>query len=157
MKNLKLLLFCVIFGSILTGCKTEGCTDPLALNYNPDATEEDCSCIYPEEPEPDVRDPYIGSYLVTDSLFMFGDIYSIKEYTLILSLENTISDTVFLQNLWGDGNPYYAYLNDSSFNIPSQQVSGPYYTEGNGNISNGTITYETSGDVYLHKGYGIKQ
>ena len=59
--------------------------------------------------------------------------------------------------MWGDTKAYYAILNDSSFNIPSQQVSGPYHTEGTGNISNGTITYETSGDVYLHKGYGTKQ
>ena len=159
MKTLKILSICLILGLILSGCKTEGCTDPLALNYNPDATEDDCSCTYPEgpEPDPDVREPYVGSYIVTDSLFMFDEIYSVKEYTLLISLESTVSDTIYLKNLWGDSESYHAYLNDSSFNIPSQQVSGPYYTEGNGDISNGIITYETTGDVYLHKGYGTKQ
>ena len=34
-----------------TACKknTEGCTDPNAINYNPDATEDNNSCVYPVE------------------------------------------------------------------------------------------------------------
>ncbi|MBI2968296.1 MAG: hypothetical protein HYY40_10865 [Bacteroidetes bacterium] len=32
--------------SVLTGCKKKGCTDPNALNYNPDATKDDGSCQY---------------------------------------------------------------------------------------------------------------
>lgn len=153
-----LLFFSLGLIILMSSCQTEGCTDPLALNYNPDATKDNASCIYPEpEPEPDIREPYIGNYLVTDSLFMLGEFNSVKEYTLSVSLENTVADTIYLKNLWGDANSYYAILNNSSFNIPSQQVSGPYHTTGNGNICNRTITYETSGDVYLHKGHGSKQ
>lgn len=160
MKTLKTLLILIISSFILFSCKTEGCTDPQALNYNPEADVDDCSCVYPDpepEPEPDIRDPYTGNYTVTDSLFMGGSFDSAKTYTLQISLENTVSDTIYLKNLWGNGASYFALLTDSSFNIPSQQVNGPYYTEGSGNISNGEITYQTSGDIYLHKGSGSKQ
>lgn len=37
------LAFITVFSS---GCKKEGCTDPDALNYNPEATK-DCCCEYP--------------------------------------------------------------------------------------------------------------
>lgn len=29
-----------------TGCKKEGCTDPLSTNYDPDAKKDDGSCVY---------------------------------------------------------------------------------------------------------------
>lgn len=39
-------------------CPIEGCTDPEAINYNPDAEEDDGSCIYLEDCEcDDVYDP----------------------------------------------------------------------------------------------------
>jgi len=34
--------------SIGAGCPLAGCTDPEALNYNPNATDDDGSCTYPE-------------------------------------------------------------------------------------------------------------
>jgi hypothetical protein len=40
--------FVLLFsGLLLTGCSKEkqGCTDPLALNYNPDAEEDNGSCV----------------------------------------------------------------------------------------------------------------
>ncbi len=43
-RELIILIFCIL----LFSCKKEeGCTDPIALNYNIDATIEDESCIYP--------------------------------------------------------------------------------------------------------------
>lgn len=154
-----------LFLGILTvffilSCKQEGCTDPLALNYNPEADIDDCSCIYPIEDttsDPDIRDPYIGDYIVRDSLFMMGDFSEVKVYTLSIDYGTTISDTIFLRNFWGNGEDYFAILTDSSFSFPSQQVSGPYYAEGNGDFSNGTIIYETSGDVYINRGEGSKE
>ncbi|PLX08746.1 MAG: hypothetical protein C0596_05435 [Marinilabiliales bacterium] len=152
-------LFFIIAVVFFYSCKQEGCTDPLALNYNPEAEVDDCSCIYPPEdttPQPDIRDPYVGDYQIRDSLFMMGDFSEAKNYTLTIDYGNTVSDTIFLRNFWGDGDDYFAILTDSSFTFPSQQVSGPYYAEGSGEISNGVISYETSGDVYINRGVGNK-
>lgn len=41
----------LLLGSIATSCsKTEGCTDPLANNYNMDADKDDGSCTYTDPP-----------------------------------------------------------------------------------------------------------
>ena len=60
-------------------------------------------------------------------------------------------------HLWDSGDNFIAILSGNNFTIPSQQVSGPYYATGNGNITSNVITYQTSGDVYLNKGKGPKQ
>lgn len=47
MKKIILYSFVIIYAGILFSCsKTEGCTDPLATNYNPEATQDNGSCIY---------------------------------------------------------------------------------------------------------------
>ncbi|MDF1674045.1 MAG: hypothetical protein P1U41_11090 [Vicingaceae bacterium] len=53
-KNLLLITAMAVgMGSIMTSCsKTEGCTDPLAENYNYDADKNDGSCTYEEETTP---------------------------------------------------------------------------------------------------------
>lgn len=141
---------------IITGCKKEGCTDSNATNYNSEAKKNDGSCIYPE-PDPDPREPFLGNYLVTDSMWLSGSFYQVETYTLQVTTGGTLSDTIYLNNLWNDGAGYIAIMAGSNFSIPSQQVSGPYYASGNGNFNSNVITYQTSGDVYLNKGTGPKQ
>jgi hypothetical protein len=42
-----LMVVAALFLTIgMTGCKKEGCTDPLSTNYDPDAKKDDGSCIY---------------------------------------------------------------------------------------------------------------
>lgn len=137
-------------------CKKEGCTDSAATNYNADAKKDDGTCIFPE-PEPDPRDPYLGNYLVTDTLYLFGSFSETVTYSLEVTTGGTLEDTIYLNNLWNDGNNYIAIMNGSNFSIPSQQVSGPYYASGSGNFTSDVITYETSGDVYINEGKGPKQ
>lgn len=50
-KNLLLITAIVVgLGSLFTSCsKKEGCTDPTAENFNPDADKDDGSCTYEEE------------------------------------------------------------------------------------------------------------
>lgn len=134
----------------ITGCKKKGCTDATAANYNSEAKKDDGSCHY----APDPRDAYTGSYLVTDSLFMMGSFSEIKVYTLQVSTGGTKKDTIYLNNLSDSGKNFHAILTGSNFSIPSQQVSGPYYLNGNGNFGNNAISYQTSGDVYVNKGEG---
>ncbi|MFZ6051996.1 PPC domain-containing protein, partial [Halocola ammonii] len=51
------------------GCEIEGCTDEEALNYNPDATEDDGSCEYPV----DNNDCDGAIALATDGIAVEGD------------------------------------------------------------------------------------
>lgn len=153
--NKKLLIILGLALSIIS-CKKEGCTDENATNYNAEADVDDGTCIYPE-PEPDPRDPFIGNYWVTDSLWIFDSFNEVENYTLTVSTGGTVSDTIYLNNLWNDGSNYYAILSGSNFSIPSQEVSGPYWASGSGNFSDNVITYETSGDAYVNEGSGEKE
>jgi hypothetical protein len=51
MRNVKLvlasMLIALIGATTFTSCTVEGCTDPAANNYNPDAEMEDGSCTFP--------------------------------------------------------------------------------------------------------------
>jgi hypothetical protein len=155
--SMKYKLF-VLTGIALTAltfsCKKEGCTNPAATNYSAEAKKDDGSCILPE---PDPRDAYVGSYLVTDSLFLFGAFSQEITYVLQVTTGGTASDTIYLNNLWNDGSNYLALMAGNNFSMPTQQVSGPYYASGSGNFTNNIITYQTSGDVYINKGRGPKQ
>jgi hypothetical protein len=157
MKKTQVLIAAVLIAMLtMTGCKKEGCTDPVATNYDSQAKEDDGSCIFPE-PDPDARDPYLGNYFVTDSMWLGGNFYEVKIYTLQVTTGGTKKDTIYLNNLWNGGTNYIALMAGSNFSIPSQQVSGPYYASGNGSFNNNVITYQTSGDVYQNKGTGTKQ
>lgn len=150
----KKLLVIAGLALLLSSCKKEGCTDENATNYDINAEVDDGSCILPE---PDVRDPYLGNYWVTDSLWIFESFNTEENYTLNISTGGTVSDTIYLNNLWNDGANYFAILSGSNFSIPSQEVSGPYWASGSGNFSGDVIKYETSGDAYINRGSGSKE
>ena len=137
----------------LAACKKKGCTNELATNYDQEAQKDDGTCIIPE---PDPREPWMGTYTVVDTMTLFGDFNHATSYSLNVTTGGTVSDTLFLTNLWGDGGSYYCLFINESITIYSQQVSGPYYTSGNGSLANSAITYSTSGDAYVHWGSGTK-
>ena len=157
LKRRPYILF-VVCALIFFGCKKKGCTYEDAQNYNPAAEKDDGSCVFPqEEPDPDPRTEFVGDYLVEDSLFLFGTFDEVKTYTLNVSIGTTLGDTLIFKNLWGNGSEYFMILTGTSFSMPSQQVSGPYYASGSGTFNNAEIDYETSGDIYINKGQGDKQ
>ena len=107
----------------------------------------------------DPRAAYTGTWLVTDSLWLAGMLYNPPFTTYVLSITTggTASDTLYFNNLWNDGAAYYALLAGSFFSFPSQNVSGPYDMSGSGTFNGTQLFYQTTGDVYLHRGHGTKQ
>jgi len=156
-KTIYQLLILLVAVNFIACEEQKGCTDPLALNFNPDVTINDGSCVYNLLPVIDSREKYLGNYMVRDSLYTSGSLTSVTDYTLSIITDSTVSDTLFLINLWGDNSTYIALMSNDNFTIPSQQVSGPYYTTGYGQIVDGVIDYRTSGDSYTHRGLGRKQ
>lgn len=47
MKALKTLILCASLITVVTSCSKNGCTDPVAVNYSPEATEDNGMCQYP--------------------------------------------------------------------------------------------------------------
>jgi len=78
-------------------------------------------------------------------------------YVLSITTGGTAADTLYFNNLWNDGDNYYALYTNNFFSFPSQQVSGPYYLTGSGTFNGTALTYQTMGDIFLHKGHGMKQ
>lgn len=77
-KTILLLLLCVT----AFGCKkaVEGCNDPNAINYNPDAEKNNGTCIYKKEISQSQLDA-VTTYLktVTDTVTAHGDSTTIKD------------------------------------------------------------------------------
>ena len=45
MKKFIKSIYVISFSLLFASCSKDGCTDPTATNYNPDATSDDNSCI----------------------------------------------------------------------------------------------------------------
>jgi hypothetical protein len=72
---------------ILASCEkpVEGCTDPLSLNHDPLATDDNGSCTY-------LSDLYTGTYLVSDS-FQFKPVQIAPDDTTVNQYTMTIEKT----------------------------------------------------------------
>lgn len=137
--------------TVLTvACKKKGCMDPVALNYNSEAEKQDKSCQY------DYRGAFMGDYQVADSTYMNGNLTEAKTYTLHLTTGGTKRDTVFLNNLFDSGMSFIAFYSDGHLLIPSQEVSGSYYIQGDVWLSAGEILMQTIGGDYSNRIEGSK-
>lgn len=86
-----------------------GCTDEIALNFNPDATIDDGSCTYPVPPEPVVSAPNVFT--------PNGDVDNANE-EFFLTTENLEELRLIIFNRWG--NVVYDYTSsDPDNNNPS--------------------------------------
>lgn len=96
----KLFLFSLItfvLALAIAGCQREGCTDPKATNYDPDANKDNGTCVY-AEPEPTPVEPTkvitidwdwvtpVWSQLNKDTISYYAAQNDVK--TIILNLDN---------------------------------------------------------------------
>ncbi|MCF8297135.1 MAG: hypothetical protein K9J13_06275 [Saprospiraceae bacterium] len=67
-----ILLFILVFGLsvVINSCKSDGCMDNTALNYDSEAGKDDGSCIYPS-------DKLVGSWSAVDSVGSGGIGYNV--------------------------------------------------------------------------------
>jgi len=129
------LIALVIFA---TACsKEEGCTDPYAVNYNPDAEISNGTCYYP-------RDYFLGSY---DVLELCGD----GEYAFSFWINPDPSNGNFVRiaNFGDFGVDILGEINGDLLFIPDQIVEGYNFLEirnglGSINGNNLTIQYDYS-------------
>jgi hypothetical protein len=145
MKKMKnLLIFGMMLATLSVACKKKGCMDVEAVNYDSNAEKQNSTCKYKMAIH---RDMFLGSCNVIDSSYIADNFSERKAYTVEIITGGTISDTIFLNNLFDSGESYMAILKSSlTFTIPSQQVGGTHYVTGSGEYSSGKITIQTHRD-----------
>lgn len=123
------ILMAVLIGltlSTFTSCQTDGCTNIHAENYDPDADNDDGSCILS-------RDKFIGSYNVNENCDSGNWNYSIS-----VTASTTAEDAIVIGN-FGD---YAVNLRAtvSGANITFNDTQDGITFSGTGNISGNTLT-----------------
>lgn len=146
---MKKILVSILFCSVaLMSCKREGCTDETAMNYDEKAKVEDLSCTY-------YGDPYIGTYVVEDSLYqpMYSSITTVYQKITIVGSDES---TLYLPNYQGTDDELYLEMSGSTFTIPAQEISGGLTISGSGFFRNDSLFYVIAGDDYDNRGSGGK-
>ena len=108
-----------------------GCTDEIALNYNPDATIDDGSCTYPVPPEPTVSAPNVFT--------PNGDTDEVNE-EFFLTTENLAELRLIIFNRWG--NVVYDY---TSSDISDDNPSWNGKTDKGDELDEGVYFYKYEG------------
>ncbi len=121
--------------TLLPACeKIEGCTDPTAENYNPDAELEDASCITQ-------RKKFTGLFASNDQCNIAP---AAQGYFVEVRNSNVNLDDIIIFNL-GDFflNPVIATVNKTAFTIERQDPdANGHYIQGEGSIAGNTITLQ---------------
>ncbi len=109
----------------LSSCKTDGCTDPTATNYDDKADNDDGSCTFE-------RDAFIGTYIDCQDGCEVGSSFNM---TITAATENT--STISISNLGGF---------DPDYSIKAT-VSGSSITLNSGLLADGTNLISGTGTL----------
>ncbi len=102
-----LILSFIALGLVGTGCSKMGCTNPYSDNYDPEASEEDGSCV-------PFSAKFLGEYRVEESC-------TIGNFGYLMTLNDVASDTSLVINGLGQyKTAIRARVNASALVIPSQ-------------------------------------
>lgn len=116
----------------MTSCdpkkEVAGCTDPLAENYNSEASNDNGSCIYP-------REKFLGAYSVVSDNCEDGT------YTITILASSQAMDKIIIDNLNDvNGLSLVAAVTGSSFVIQQTTINGQTLS-GNGQLNGNVLTF----------------
>jgi hypothetical protein len=112
-----------------TSCKTDGCTDATATNYDDKADNDDGSCTFE-------RDALIGSYGVSGTVNCgVTGTGAVTGVTFVIA-ESTVATNKIIITF--NGISLTCTVSGSGFTIDNQTVSGFAYT-GNGNVAGNAL------------------
>jgi hypothetical protein len=123
--------------SLMSSCvKTEGCTDPTAENYDPNAEIENATCI-------GQRKKFLGLYNAGDACNN-TNIPVFQNYYIEVRQSNQTLDEILIFNLGNFYfNPVVAAVNRTTFTIERQDPdANGYYIEGDGSITGNKISIQ---------------
>ena len=116
----------------LTSCKTEGCTDPTATNYDEKADDDDGSCTYE-------RDALLGTYTVNGTVDC--DVTpdeNVPAKPLVIATSSVATNKIALTY---EGITLTCTVSGSTFVVDSQTVGGFAYS-GQGSVLGNLISLD---------------
>lgn len=138
-KSFYRFLLCMLVASVaVVGCqKKRGCTDPYADNFDPEAKQDDDTCIHK-------RLKFIGDYVCNGTMEIGQDTLVPQEQIRINVTDSTAEGQegliITIQNFDRTEYPLKATVTGTyDFTIPNQDVTGFYYN-GTGEISGRVFT-----------------
>ncbi len=142
MKIFKLTL--ILLAILATSCEKDDCTCP---DTTPDPPVED----------PDARDAYVGDYIVTDSVYAFGNFSNISQYIMSVHSGSTSEDTLFFSNYGNTSGELYALEVNGFVSVPNQAGWSGMGVIGSGSIDSLQFYLNYDEDIFNHQAYGEKQ
>ncbi|HAP70495.1 MAG TPA: hypothetical protein DCR04_12365 [Flavobacteriales bacterium] len=137
-KSFYRLLLCVMISGVTVGCQKErGCTDAYADNYDPEAKQDDDTCIHK-------RLKFIGDFDCNGTLEIGQDTLVPQEEFLVNITDSTAQGEegliITIQDFDRTEYPLKAIVTSTyNFTIPNQDVTGFFYS-GAGEISGRILT-----------------
>lgn len=125
MKFLHFILFASCISFSISSCKKEGCTNPEATNYNPEAKNDDGSCVLPTSTNtaPTISSFTASSQTVTpgQSVTITADVADAEGLSSIELMEEIGGSSATVNTLSTSANSYtYSY----NYSVPTTVIDG---------------------------------
>ena len=140
-----LSLIAFVLALVIAGCQREGCTDPKATNYDPDAKKDNGTCVYAtQEPEPT---PVVPTKEITIDFDFFDNCGNINKDTVKKYTDMEDVKFVFLNLVNEDGGLLSSGLSTSTFHRVRDSLQTRF------DISNKVCG---SGTIFVNKNVGAQ-